>query len=402
MRILVLDTIHGGDLIAGGLREQGHACTAVDVYRGDAALVRDVQTDDFDLVAAPVHLDPAHPLLHLPLPSITHHEAVRWLLLGQDLPHPFIEVTGKQGKTTTAHAIAHTLPGPGILHTSSGTYQYPERERLYRASITPASLIRAVREAGRIQGWLVAEVSLGVTGAGDLAVLTSDLDYPIAGGKKSAIVAKMASLAQARRAIAPASLPCPGVHTGEIAAVDGDECRYRSGQGAGSFTNQLLKTEPYRSALPMATAAALLTGGDPSRLAGFTAVAGRIEVTRDGAWCVLNDSNSGINKETCRAAAEYAYENNLPGPYVLVIGEEFRAVCEGFPAPDAAATILSLRPDAVVTIGSDEYGATVKNLLDTEGFKNPLCHRRTLEDGLSTAKARGSGGTIIATVKTWR
>lgn len=402
MRILVLDSIHGGDLIAGGLRENGHACTAVDVYRGDASVVREIQAGDFDLLVAPVHLDPDYPLLHFPLPAITHHEAVRWLLSGKDLPRPFIEVTGKQGKTTTAHAIAHTLEGPGILHTSSGTSRYPEREQLYRASITPASLLRAVREAERIKGWLVAEVSLGVTGAGDLAVLTSDLDYGIAAGKRSAIVAKMASLVQARRVIAPASLPCTGVHPSEMAAVDGDECRYRSGQVTGSFTNPLLKTGPYRAALPIAATVALLTGGDPSRLAEFTAVPGRMEVSRDGGWSIVNDSNSGMNQETCRAAAEYAREDDLPGPLVLVIGEEFRAVCEGFSAPEAATTILSLKPDAVVSVGSDEYGASVRDLLQAAGFDKSLSHRRTLPDGLSAAKALGSGGTIIATVKTWR
>ena len=77
-----------------------------------------------------------------------------------------IEITGAQGKTTTAHALAHILPGKGVLHTSTGTYAYPTKDLLGKKSITPASGSAAVRYANQMPGWLVAEISLGVTGAG--------------------------------------------------------------------------------------------------------------------------------------------------------------------------------------------------------------------------------------------
>jgi len=180
MRILVLDTIHGGAELAGVLRGSGYQVDEVDVYRGRGGIPVEVALKrSYNLVTAPVHLDPDHPLLQRHSPAISHHEMVGRIIGGRRTPQLFIEITGARGKTTTAHALASLLPGPGILHTSTGTYRYPEQTHLWKRSITPASLIPAAHEARRIGGWLIAEESLGVTGAGDVAVLTSPEDYPI-------------------------------------------------------------------------------------------------------------------------------------------------------------------------------------------------------------------------------
>ncbi|HMA05349.1 MAG TPA: coenzyme F430 synthase, partial [Methanomicrobiales archaeon] len=115
MEILVLDTIHGGTELAAELERSGHRVDTVDVYRGE----RGISPDDarerrYDLLVAPVHLDPDYPLLSaVQAPRITHHLAVRMLLSGK-APRPMIEVTGARGKTTTAHAIAHGMGGTGL------------------------------------------------------------------------------------------------------------------------------------------------------------------------------------------------------------------------------------------------------------------------------------------------
>ncbi len=104
-------------------------------------------TRNYDLIVAPVHLDPNHPLLHFSrAPVISHHEAVRQLL-GEKTPEPMIEITGTRGKTTTAHALAFLMEGAGILHTSTGTYQFPEKKWLSQSSITPGSVLAAARMA---------------------------------------------------------------------------------------------------------------------------------------------------------------------------------------------------------------------------------------------------------------
>lgn len=399
MRILVLDTIHGGGRLVKALRDQGHISAGVDVYRDGGDLAPDqVDPSGFDLMAVPVHLDPDHPLLSLPLRVVSHHECTRMILADQPLPTPFVEVTGRQGKTTTACAIAATLPGRGVLHTSSGTFTYPGKKFLYRASITPANLLDAVSAANRVGGWLVAEVSLGVCGAGDLAVITSDRDYPIAAGKKRALYAKMASAAVADRLICPETLPCPATHPSDLVTVEGTGCRYRS----GSFDTDLLATEPYRSALPLAAAAALLIGGDPGLLADFSPVPGRMVVSRNGGRLIVDDSNSGVDADTLKAAAAAGRGNHADGPFVIVTGQEFGAVCEGFPADKAAESVFSSGPDAVVVVGTGEYGAAFEDRLRVLGFKSPVFFCRTLAEGINKAEDAAPGGTIISAVKTWR
>ncbi len=384
MRILVLDTIHGGADLAGALRDAGHEADEVDVYRGQAGIsVEEALGRTYDLVTAPVHLDPDHPLLRRHGPAVSHHEMVQQVL-GNRLPHPFIEITGARGKTTTAHAIAALLPGPGILHTSTGTCRYPERERLWRRSITPASLIPAVREAERIGGWLVAEESLGVTAAGDVAVLTSPEDYPVAAGKKSAIVEKCRLLSRARTVVLPPEINLPGAFAADsMVSFEGTACRYSGNGIAGSFENPLCTLPGYRTPLALAAATACILGIDPSPLGGFAALPGRMAARREGGILIVDNANSGTNMMTTVEAARYARELSGDAPLTLVIGEEARAVCEGFSRNEILRTVSTVRPTATVYVG--------------EGYP-----AATLEAGLDAARRITPAGAIVLAVKMWR
>ena len=95
MNILVLDTIHGGDVIGKEFAVAGHQVDTVDVYRNESTI--DVSTAlqrSYDLIVAPVHLDPDHVLLRSPKANvISHHDAVR-RLIGKFIPKPMIEITG--------------------------------------------------------------------------------------------------------------------------------------------------------------------------------------------------------------------------------------------------------------------------------------------------------------------
>ncbi|MEI8330924.1 MAG: coenzyme F430 synthase, partial [Methanomicrobiales archaeon] len=258
MQILVLDTIHGGREICDQYTRQGHDVDALDVYKDSTpAFAEKAKTHTYDLIIAPVHLDPAHPLLanrHAPI--ISHHEAVR-RLLGDVLPESMIEITGSRGKTTTAHALAHLLPGNGVLHTSTGTYSYPEKDLLGKRSITPASILSAVDAANKMHGWLVAELSLGVTGAGDLAIITSSEDYPFAAGKKQALTEKIASARPAKHLLVADGIVCDFgnvVHIEEVARYEGMSCTVEWGGKRNVLTNPLFSLPPYR--LPLMLAAA--------------------------------------------------------------------------------------------------------------------------------------------------
>jgi len=384
MRILVLDTIHGGAELAGALRGAGHQVDEVDVYLGRAGIpVEEALVRTYDLVTAPVHLDPDHPLLRRHGPAVSHHEMVRRVLGGR-LPHPFIEITGARGKTTTAHALASLLPGPGILHTSTGTYRYPERELLWKRSITPASLIPAVREAERIGGWLVAEESLGVTAAGDVAVLTSAEDYPIAAGKKHAIAEKCRLLARARTAVLPPGIDLAGgIRADNMVSFEGETCRYSGNGVSGSFENPLCTLPGYRTPLALAAATACVLGVDPAPLGRFDALPGRMAARREGDILIVDNANSGTNMMTTVEAARYARELSGDAPLTLVIGEEARAVCEGFPAEDVRRTVAAVRPAGVVYVGEGHPAATIAA-------------------GLDAARTITPAGAIVLAVKTWR
>jgi len=395
MQVLVLDTIHGGSAIAAAYAAAGAQADAVDVYRGTTPDAEErAKTGQYDLVAAPVHLDPDHPLLLLEkAPVITHHEAVR-RLLGTALPHPMIEITGAQGKTTTAHALAHILPGPGVLHTSAGTYRFPEKAFLEKTSITPASVLSAAAHAREAGGWLVAEESLGVTGAGDLAIITSGRDYRCANGKKSALAVKLASVRDSPRVLLAPGIAAPDagnpVYLEDCAEVSGTACTIRYGGRTFRFENPLLLLDGYRTPLALAGAAAALLGYDPAPLSTFPGIPGRMSHRVCGKVLVIDNANSGTNADTTIEAARYARACSGTKALTLVIGQAERdgKVCEGFPEDAIAQAIREIDPDRVILVGGSPVpGSTVcTSLFEAE------------KKALETTTA----GAIVLAVKTWR
>ncbi len=407
MDLLVLDTIHGGKEIGNALIAAGHHVDMVDVYRGvNAHYSSTHEGNSYDRMIVPVHLNSDHPILQQfrNTPRITHHEAIKWIL-GDELPTLMIEVTGAQGKTTTAHAIAHILPGCGILHTSGGTYSYPEHEKLFRCSITPGSLISVVNAARKQGGWLVAEESLGVTGAGNLAIITSDLDYRCAAGKKSALAIKMDSSANARRLlVAPGvcSSRADTVHADKVVWIAGNRCNYNYNGVSGSFENTLLELAGYKTPLMIAAAAGCMLGFDPVSLRNFTALPGRMAVTAENGHYVIDNANSGTTRDTTVDAARYARSVSGEDNLVLVIGQEAHAVCEGFQPDEIVRTIETVRPCRVIIVGKqyrNEYmAASLTRYLET----NNITYIGSFSEGKSAALATPEGPCVVLAVKSWR
>lgn len=399
MQVLVLDTIHGGREIGAAYREAGYPADVVDVYRGTTPVeLREAEHRVYDLIVAPVHLDPDHPLLtRRSVPVITHHEAVRQIL-GDQLPHPMIEITGALGKTTTAHALGHLLPGRGVLHTSAGTYLYPERYQIFKKSITPATEIAAARCARQVPGWLVSEISLGVTGAGDLAIITSPESYAFAGGKKSAIQEKIASINHVKRAlVADGVLPDREdvIHVSDIARCHGMQCTVKAGEKTVVLENPLFLLPPYRTPLMLAAAAAVILQVSPAPLETFTALPGRLSFCRHNNLIIIDNANSGTNLTTTLCAARYARHCARAEDLTLVIGqvEGDGAVCEGFSPDTIAEAIDRIRPSCVVWVGKPPGPGTDLRV-------DAVCP--TLEEGRKTAILLSEKGSIVLSVKTWR
>jgi coenzyme F430 synthetase len=405
MHVLVLDTVHGGKEIGAAYREAGHSADVVDVYHGTTPdELREAQHRDYDLAVAPVHLDPDHPLLaRRRIPVITHHEAVRQLL-GENLPRPMIEITGAQGKTTTAHALAHILPGKGVLHTSTGTFTYPIKKMLWKKSITPASEIAAVRYTNRMPGWLVSEISLGVTGAGDLAIITSPDNYTFAGGRKCAIKEKIASARHAKRVLVADGVFCERenvVRISDVARCDGMQCTVELEGMKSILTNPLFLIPPYRTPLMLAAAAAMILHISPTPLNNFTALPGRMSISHEKGLIIIDNANSGTNVTTTLCAARYARHCAREGELTLVIGqvEGDGAVCEGFSFDQILCAIDKIEPVHVVWIGRYPDPGTDRNE-SLKGRVDAIC--TTLEEGRNKAVRIAGKGSIVLSVKTWR
>jgi len=397
MRILVLDTIHGGIEIARFLRELGHFVDVIDVYRGKTGLdPASASARVYDLAVAPVHLNPFHPLLRaLSIPVITHHQAVRWIL-GTQRPSPLVEITGARGKTTTAFALAAVMKNSGILHTSRGTYQLPGETLIWKSSITPASLVPAARKAARTGGWLIAEESLGFSGSGDLGIVTSADDYLFAGGMRHALQEKIRSGQGMPRLLVAPGIDSPGtLKVEELVSVDGDICTYLFGGIAGEFKNRLLLLDGYRTSLMLAAAAGCILGYDPAELSSFQAIEGRMSTAWQGPILIVDNANSGTNSMTTISAALYAREITGEKTVVLVIGREPGAICEGFPAANVDDAIRTICPEQVILVG-DSYD----QVQVPDGIRLFRCS--SFDEGRECAIANAHEGSIVLAVKSWR
>jgi len=404
MRVLVLDTIHGAGEIGAAYAGAGHTVDVVDIYRGTTPeAMQNALTCTYDLITAPVHMDPDHPLLTGKIiPFLTYHEAVRQLL-GKSVPHPMIEITGSRGKTTTAHALAHILGERGVLHTSTGTYAFPENSLLFKKSIAPASVLPVAECAQQINGWLVVEESLGVTGAGDLAIITSAEDSPFAAGKKNAMDAKIASGRSAPRLLIAPEVQAEGwnvIHVEDLAWCDRESCTITWHGTQYTIQNSLFLLPPYRVPLMLAATAAVLLGVNPASLAVFEALPGRMSVNRQKNVIIVDNANSGTNKETTLCAARYARRLAQSQELTLVIGqvEGDGKVCEGFSHEQIASAIEEVRPSRVIHVGGIE--SPLKCPGNNRDFPDRIC--ATLEDGRRTALGITSTGSIVHSVKTWR
>ncbi|WP_421908480.1 coenzyme F430 synthase [Methanolacinia petrolearia] len=405
MKILVLDTIHGGKTLAEYLKRAGHVVDTVDVYRGrDGSVSEDEAAGKvYDLIAAPVHLDPDYRLLNTGTDVISHHEAVT---VAASVPEDtlLIEITGARGKTTTAHALLHLMEkdGCGILHTSKGTVRYPEKDLIFKRSITPATLVEVLSAAAGEKEcrWIIAEESVGVTGLGDLGVLTSGTDYPIANGKKSALDEKIRLLKGCKKILLAPGVDAdiPGAYySDDIVIVEDDVCRFGYAGIKGEFSNKLLTVEGYKEALMTAAAAGCILGKDPSGLGSFSALEGRLSYsTRDGKG-IIDNSNSGANRKTALTASAYAHRFSPGREQVLVIGIEAENICEGFPDDEIAGAISDIMPYAAVVVSKDPEN--VRKIIPP-GIKFETAS--SLEDGAEKAMKYGTNRIIILSVKTWR
>jgi coenzyme F430 synthetase len=236
MKVLVVDTTHGGAILASEFAKRNCEVFAWDIYHTlssegrstlethEIQLVDESFFDDFTvenlsvfgengksdyeennrldsvendelLVVAPVHCNLPYPV------HMTHHQAVGYLMKDR-ISVPVIEVTGVKGKTSVVAMLKEIYRDQNPLILSSLGVEVVKNEQEVNLqkdiSITPASIITAwelVEEFSQEEnfevGICIFESSLGGTGLADVGVITNIAeDYPICKGKSCASKAK--------------------------------------------------------------------------------------------------------------------------------------------------------------------------------------------------------------------
>jgi len=226
-KFAVLDLTHGGIPIAKSLAAAGNEVSGIDVYctvkpetlleleekYGIHCSKTPLSTSGFDLIVAPVHLDPTYSMLVEARAQkkniLSHHEIVGEILKGDSRLSGIktVEVTGVKAKTSTASLLADMLSRQFevVLHTSRGLeyWKAGTSSLIYKGlSITPGSILVAVEkafEAGLRPDFFIFEISIGGTGTADLGILTTlSPDYGIANNTALASEAKLQLIRNAK------------------------------------------------------------------------------------------------------------------------------------------------------------------------------------------------------------
>ncbi len=234
MNHLVIDLTHGGVKIAISLSKEGKNVLAYDIYNTlndiDAQMLSIYNVELIqlsDLAGFKGDMNVIYPI-HMPLdfkditkhnPNLnytfqTHHEIISEILSEWKNDFPIIEVTGVKGKTSTVFMLKEILIDENPLILSSlGAMFYEDKHQIMlkrNISIAPANIKETIDLAYKIANPIckindgiienenirkynsaIFESSLGVSGIGDVGVLTNIVeDYPIAKGKSCASEAK--------------------------------------------------------------------------------------------------------------------------------------------------------------------------------------------------------------------
>ena len=334
MKVLVLDLVHGGEVLARAYAERGDDVTAVDVYRTSLAELRDgldsmgirvleeAPAERFDLGVAPIHCPDRFFGASVCAERMTHHQAVGEL---SSFPFPVVEVTGAHGKTSTCQLMARMLADRGkrvLLLNSGGLSMVGAggvRVLREKVSIAPPTILDISQ--GRYEADVgVFEVSLGGTGADVSVITTIGDDYAIAGGTRRAFDGKVQMIRSARGTVV---FPEEERWLWEPHIPSGKTMTFGPGGGVQLDIRDLSLGRParlhikakgdtasaelrggylapaYRTAFGAAAAAALSMGVTvediASALGSFEGANGRGEVTVEGENVLVRDRNPGVS-----------------------------------------------------------------------------------------------------------
>ncbi|MGI6472624.1 MAG: coenzyme F430 synthase [Candidatus Methanomethylophilaceae archaeon] len=392
MKILLLDTVHGGGVLGDLYPKKDDSVTCVDVYKvtpeeellrlrnKGCSVCREVPPGEYDLVLMPVHCPDSF------LEGVTYGErkffsqAVGELIENNRFR---IEVTGVKGKTSFCGLLAHVLTVAGnkvLLHSSKGRgfWENGKLSHGEKVSIAPPHMLTVPSEGYDI---FICEVSLGGSGKADIACITNLLeDYPIAANTRKASDGKKEILSETN--VVPSGevdfwktfgkgevtgygnrtkiLNNPGLGESLRIRVDygeGFEVSLRSGYLAREYVDAIEMTVTVCDLMNIPTEAL------KEALYTFKGMEGRGEVYRDNGRWVVKERNPGISLHSVERTYETLKGMNALNNAVAVLDPVSRKVCDKL---DANAIIEISREYGVELIVTDGSGI-MPDIPDTDG-----------------------------------
>ncbi|MDO9516525.1 MAG: coenzyme F430 synthase [Methanosarcinaceae archaeon] len=456
----VLDLTHGGIIIAQRMAQLGYNVSAIDVYNTvDPATLADLQdfniqtsktpipVDEFDMIVAPVHLDPNYEMLQQARDRgteiVTHHKIVG-KILSQDkriAGAKIIEITGTKAKTSTASILADMLSHKlnVVLHTTRGLeyWENGTASLIYQGlSIAPGNILHAVDKTALYissksksnsniaPDVYIFEVSIGGTGYADIGILTTlTQDYKIANNTAWASDAKMQMLDNAKPgstviinytddaatgrnlsdSVKTVTFSDSNDCTGDVTlALDEDTIIINSGNWMSVVNAKPgYDIESYTTAMVAAATAALEMGVEldiiRDTLADFEGLSGRMREQVFEGKTLIDNSNSGMNITSVEKSLAYASILQIKKKcrIIMVLGEEAAQVCEGLPPEDVSGFLLQQGKniDELVLVGERMHAVKHEN----------AHHADSLSQGLSVASGiAGANDLILSCVKCFR
>lgn len=381
MRVLVLDMVHGGDLLAMRHRSEGDDVTCVDVYgicpreRKDELVMDDIKVCDqvpvgkYDMTVMPTHCPRTFIGDADPGEIVSFSRDVKRFI---DDTRFRIEVTGVKGKTSACYLISKMLHDAGksvLLHSSRGEGPWTDQgHRIERkVSIAPPYLMTLA--AGNYDV-VVCEVSLGGSGKADIACITNLVeDYGIAKNSLKASDAKRDIFTDRGKNIVLAEekefwskycdnligyggrvkvLSKPALRQGLRVSVDYD------GISEITLDGSYISTE-YIGAMDLALEVCHQMGVPKESvlrsLETFAGVPGRGEIIREDGRVVVRERNPGISHISIGRTLQCLKEMDALDHALIVLDPVSRKVCDKMDKDQIRAVVDSYGVPMVMTDG---------------------------------------------------
>ena len=381
MRVLILDMVHGGDLLAIRHLSEGDDVTCVDVYgicpeaRKEELRSMEIRVTDkvpegsYDMTVMPTHCTRAF---------LGNADPGRIVSFSQDVCRFIedrrfrIEVTGVKGKTSTCYLIAKMLSDSGkkvLLHTSRGEGPYTADGHMIDRKVSIAPPYIMTLEAGDYDA-VVCEVSLGGSGKADIACITNLVeDYGIAKNTLKASDAKKDILTDDGINIVSESeegfwsaygkklttygcrvtrLSEPKLGEGLRVDVDYD------GTGEVVLDGSYVSTE-YLEAMDLALEVCHRMGipreSVVRSLETFRGVPGRGEILKEGGRTVIRERNPGISHLSIGRTLKCLKEMDALDSAMIILDPVSKKVCDKMDTDEIRKVVDSYGVPMVVTKG---------------------------------------------------